>query len=263
MNVRFGALRDLIGSRLPRKQRPYEGIAGIYDRIMDHVEYDAWAEYIVRILHRFHPGARTILETACGTGSLALALRGKGYRLACLDLCPEMVRVAADKFRAANAPIPCAAADMAAIPVRGRFDAVVCIYDSINYLLEPARFRKAVAEAAALLDSGGLFIFDVCTVKNSELFFRDSSMTEVIGDVEYERICHYDPLERIQENRFIITRPGMPQVSEVHRQRIYSLAEVGSMIGSSPFTEIGRFDDMSFREGTERSERVHFVLRRI
>ncbi len=262
MSGRFGGLEDLFRSRLPHKRRPYEEIADLYDRIMDHVEYDAWADYLERVFVRFHPGVRRILETACGTGSFALLLHAKRYDVTCIDISPEMVRIAADKFRAEGIPPLCVAGDMAALPVKGSFDAVICLYDSINYILEPARFRRAVAEAANVLGAGGLFVFDVCTTRNSELYFRDSSMTERVGDTEYERICRYNPDTRIQENRFIISRPGLPQVSEIHRQKIYSLSEIGAMIRTAPFSVVGCFDDMSFREGSERSERVHYVLRR-
>jgi hypothetical protein len=50
---------------------------------------------------------------------------------------------------------------------------------------------------------------------------------------------------------------------ESHRQKIWYLAETSSMVGSAPFLELGRFDDMSFRPGTEQSEPVHFVFRRL
>jgi SAM-dependent methyltransferase len=250
-------------NRLPGKIPPYTAIAGIYDRIMNHVDYVSWMEYIDSVFSRFHSGVRTVLETASGTGSLAVLLRGRGYEVTCMDVSPEMICIASHKFRESGLSIRTVAGDMSALPFRTRFDAVICLYDSINYLVKPADFRKAVTETASVIESGGLFIFDVCTVRNSELFFRDNSMVDVIDMVEYERICRYDPVERIQENRFIVTRQDGSQLSEIHRQRIYTLEEIGEMIRHAPFEQVGRFDDMSFRSGTENSERVHFVLRRI
>lgn len=263
MAVRFGGgAREVIRGLFPRKSRPYAEIAGIYDRIMSHVNYLEWAQYLAEVFDRFHPGVRTVLETACGTGNLALLLHTMGYRLTCTDISPEMLGIAARKFRRAGAAIPAAVADMAFMPVRPRFDAVICMYDSMNYLTTPGKFRAAIRNAAGVLGPGGIFVFDVCTVRNSELFFRDGSVTETIAGVEYERVCRYDPVERIQENRFTIIRSGDSQIREVHRQRIYLLDEVEEMIAGAPFSVQGRFDDMTFRSGDERSERVHYVLRR-
>lgn len=262
MHMRFGGLRNAFQPRLSRSNHPYAAIAEIYDSIMDHVDYSIWADYLSSLFRRFHPQVKTVFETACGTGSLALHLHTMGYSFTGMDRSVEMLKIAASKFREAGLPQRLLAANMTAIPLKKRFDAVICVYDSINYLLEPDDFRKALREAAAITGNDGLFVFDVCTVKNSELFFKDSSMTDIVGDLEYERICRYDSARRIQENRFIISRNGKFRVTETHRQKIYLLDEIGRMIRESPFIEVGRYDDMSFRPGSESSERVHFVLKR-
>ena len=295
------------GPLIPPRCQPYAAIAGLYDRIMDHVNYGSWAEYISALFRRFHPGVQSVLDIACGTGSLALLLSTSGYSLTCTDLSPEMLKVASDKFRKAGLPVRFVAGSMTALPFGTPtcaehtlgtpftaldhpnvcncgvpnvcnstrwgavtrwgppFDAVLCIYDSINYRLEPSDFRRAVHQAASVAKKGGLFIFDVCTVKNSELFFREGSMVETCEDMTYQRICKYHSRTHIQENRFVISRNGKTLGIERHRQRIYYLDEITGMVFStkdSPFREVGRFNDMSFYTGTEDSERVHFVFRK-
>jgi hypothetical protein len=132
----------------------------------------------------------------------------------------------------------------------------------MNYLNTPGEFVKAVREIAFAVARGGLFVFDVCTVRNSELFFTDRAMVETFGDITYERICRYDRKKRIQENHFIFTKPDGNLVTESHRQKIYYLYEIGRMLEGAPFVELGMFDDMTFNPGSEESERVHFVLRK-
>jgi hypothetical protein len=126
-------------------------------------------------------------------------------------------------------------------------------------MTERNEFIETLFSVAQVLSVGGIFIFDVCTAKNSELFFSHHTVVENFGDIRYERLCTYDRAERIQENHFTIQRSGK-RISESHYQRIYRLTEIDEMIASSPFETMARYDDMSYLPGTENSERVHYVL---
>ena len=262
MSIHVGGLRDKFRIHRPQTRSPYSELARFYDRMMDHVDYASWAAYISSLFHHFGKDVHSLFEIACGTGSLAVELHRIGYELTCMDVSPDMLKAAAQKFKEKGMPPRLLAGSMSAIPVNAVYDAAICIYDSINYLVNPADFSKAVREAASITRRGGLFIFDVCTVKNSELFFDDREVTEFFEDVEYDRKCRYDPYKRIQKNFFIIRDHGKKQITESHNQKIYYLEEVAEMIQGSDFCEIGRFEDLSFDPGTEDSERVHFVLER-
>jgi len=238
---------------------PYTELADIYDRVMDHVDYPAWAQYIASLLRRFNVTGCDILDIACGTGSLPLELSILGFTVTCTDLSVPMLKKAAEKFRRNELPLRLFSSHMNTLPLDHTFDAVICIYDSINYVTSHEDFVKVLSQAASKLNNDGVFIFDVCTIKNSELFFSNHTMVENFGDIRYERFCRYDRKNRIQENHFSFYKHGL-RFTESHYQRIYRLNEIENMISESPLDELGRFDDMSFYPGSEDSERVHFVL---
>ena len=262
MKYGIGRFREHNAGTSQCRYRPYSELASVYDALMGHVNYTAWAEYIAAMFERFKPDVRTVLELACGTGSLSLELVRRGYSAAISDISPSMLKQAAGKFRELEMPVRIFAADMRTLPVTASFDAVLCLYDSMNYMKTPDDFSTAAREAASAVVSGGLFVFDVCTIRNSELFFTDRAMVETCGDITYERICRYDRENRIQENHFIFERPGGTLVTENHYQKIYRLDEIGRMLEGAPFIELGRFDDMSFDTGSELSERVHFAVQK-
>ena len=242
--------------------QPYARLARIYDRIMAHVDYDEWADYISSVFERFEIKVTNILEIACGTGSLSLLLQKKhGYNITGMDLSKDMLKSAANKFIKNRMPMRFLAADMTSIPLKSKFDAVLCLYDSMNYLKNPVDFKKAVEEISKVTEDRGLFIFDVCTLKNSLEFFSNKSMSEDLGYIKYERKCLFNDSKKIQENIFIIEQNGRRFI-ENHLQRIYTLDEVTDIISDSQFDTIGVFDDMSLNPGTENSERVHFVLQK-
>ena len=229
---------------------------------MDHVDYGEWADYISSIFDRFGIRVKNVLEIACGTGNLSLLLQKKhGYNITGMDLSPDMLKVAAGKFIKNRMPLRFFAADMTLIPLKSKFDAVLCMYDSMNYLKNTVDFKKAVEEVSKVTENQGLFIFDVCTLKNSMEFFSNKSMSEDLGYIKYERKCLFNNSKRIQENIFIIEQNGKRFI-ENHLQRIYTLDEITDIISDSQFNTIGVFDDMTFNPGTENSERVHFVLQK-
>ena len=55
-------------------QSPYQGLAPIYDYVMDHVNYGEWAAYIHALFARFAPDTTRVVDLACGTGNVSFAL---------------------------------------------------------------------------------------------------------------------------------------------------------------------------------------------
>lgn len=261
MSGTYGRISDTRNDFSGEHEKPYTELADIYDRVMNHVDYTVWAEYVSIILERYGILRGHILEIACGTGSLALELHKLGLSITGTDLSHSMLRKAREKYQKAGIPSRLCVSSMNTLPFDFRFDAVLCIYDSINYMTTPGDFIATINGVSDVLRDGGIFVFDVCTIKNSELFFTDHSMVENFGDVRYERLCRFNRRGNIQENHFVIQKNGRRYV-ENHYQKIYRLVEISDMIAMTPLVECGRFDDMSLLPGNEDSERVHFVLQK-
>ena len=77
----------------------YEFLAGCYDRFTYDVDYAAWADYIEKHFRRRGLPGKTVLDLACGTGSLTRELALRGYEMIGVDLSPEMLAEAAEKNR--------------------------------------------------------------------------------------------------------------------------------------------------------------------
>jgi len=261
VNIGFGSLPYAASEYKKKENYPYSELAEIYDHVMEHVDYISWAHYISSIFQHFNTDVKNILEVACGTGNLAIQLHKLGYDIICTDISFPMLVNAAEKFRKHEIPLKLFTSHMTGIPLTFKFDAVICIYDSINYLTAPEDFIRAINEVSEVTRKGGLFIFDVCTVKNSEMFFDNNSMVESFGSIKCERFCSFNKTSRIQENHFVIVK-DKKRYSESHYQKIYRLNEIRDMIKHTEFIDCGRYADMTFMPGTEESQRVHFVLQK-
>lgn len=142
----------------------YTSFARVYDRLMDTVDYAAWAAHYGRLMDACGvPRQGRCVECACGTGNLTLPLARAGYKMTGMDLSEDMLALAMEKARRAGVQAPFVRQDMRALSVPRRVDCVLCTCDGVNYLTEPAQTAEFFRAAYHALRPGGALIFDVST----------------------------------------------------------------------------------------------------
>lgn len=245
-----------------RTTSSYTCLAEIYDDIMEHVNYDLWADFSQEITHRYRIAGMHLLEIACGTGTLAKHMHTKGYQVTCIDLNHAMLKVAREKL---PRRVQLLQASMHQLPLRAvSYDIILCLYDSINYLTQPELIARFLADAVTLLNPNGVLLFDVCTEHNSKTYFANSKDSDTGKNYYYERISKYRTHTRIQENNFTIylkNGPHMITYHEEHRQRIYPLSDIEKLIKKNGSFTYEMFDGFTFKKPHKYSDRVHFALR--
>ncbi len=255
---------------------PYSRLAEFYDHLMNHVNYRRWADYIIALFDlateplssnhypRPHERVTTVLELACGTGKVLVELSRSGFEVYGLDLSPEMARYAAQRLRHEKFESRVWCGNMQHVATGIHMDAVICLYDSMNYCRHPHEMARVFEGMAHVVRPGGLFIFDVCTRWNCWKNFRNYVERDSFQNFSYHRHSYFHPIGNLQYNEFLIVddrNPG-PTLREKHVQRIYSLSEIRRLAANGFWEEVACFSGMSQRPGSERAERVHFVFRR-
>lgn len=253
---------DRNGSSHAEPARPYTALAAGYDFVMSHVDYETWAAYVQELLQRHRSEAASLLELGCGTGSLALLLQPRGdYRYVATDGSEAMLEVARRKAGEAEANIHFKTADFADFHFGEHFDAVLLLYDGLNYLLEEGAVLDMLRCTHAALVDGGIFIVDQSTPANSvnnEPYFESSDSRE---DFSYVRRSRFDPTSNLHRTT-IELRVGNRMFREEHMQRAYEIADVQDLVEEAGFFVEAAYDGFSFDAASEESERVHWVLRR-
>jgi dTDP-3-amino-3,4,6-trideoxy-alpha-D-glucopyranose N,N-dimethyltransferase len=136
----------------------YEKSARIYDLLYVGTgikDYQAETAELRRIIEESCPGAKTLLDVACGTGAHLAELR-QWYEVEGADLSPAMLSVARKRLPG----VPLHEADMRTLDLGRSFGAVICLFSSIGYITDPAEMRSAVARLAAHVAPGGVLILD-------------------------------------------------------------------------------------------------------
>lgn len=134
----------------------YKTFPQFYDAIMG--DMSSKVGFFQSIIEKHSPEAKSVLEIACGTGTLIEGL-SKRYTVAGLDLSPEMITVAKEKLPESDIRV----ADMTDFDFSKKFDVVMCVFDSINHLPELPMWSATFEKAATHLNDKGLFIFDFNT----------------------------------------------------------------------------------------------------
>jgi SAM-dependent methyltransferase len=129
--------------------------ARIYDAIYASIrDYPREAAELDRLIQDRRPGARTLLDVACGTGAHLEHLTA--YAAEGLDLDSEMLAVARERLP----NVPLHEGDMTGFDLGKRFDAVICMFSSIGYVRTEERLRSAVASMVRHLEPGGVLVVE-------------------------------------------------------------------------------------------------------
>ncbi|MCH8276703.1 MAG: methyltransferase domain-containing protein [Bacteroidetes bacterium] len=241
---------------------PYTLLADGYDSVMEHVDYDAWVDYIRVVFERIRTEPESILELGCGTGSFAVRyVARRPIRYLATDRSENMLRMARNKSAGFESGLEFARADFTNFSLDERFDAVLLLYDGLNYVLDLSAIGAVVRSVAGVLKAGGLFVFDQSTPVNSlsnEGDFEDEGCCDAFS---FTRRSDYHAGRRIHSNKFFL-HTGRGVFVEKHVQRVYEYAEIRFLLEDSPFDVIEAYDGFSLQPATDDSERIHWVVRK-
>ncbi len=262
---------------------PYVRFAAIYDRIMRPVGYEMWADYIVELAGLYGRQPRRILDLACGTGSSTLPFARRGYEVLGVDRSAAMLAVARGKVAQAGFPVEFIQADMRSFKVPKPVDLAICLFDSINYLLEPSDIAKTAAAVREALVPDGLFIFDANTR------YRLANIEDEVMAFDEEDFClvwrnSYDSSRevwRVELTGFLRSGaaggcaaqsgaqdgagPGdglFERFRETHEERAYGPEDLNWACEQAGLEVLGMFTAFGLEPAASDSSRVYVVAKR-
>lgn len=241
-------------------------VAPYYDELMRDVPYGSWVQYVFTLADRFQLEPRRILDLACGTGTISLMLEERGYEVVGIDGSAAMLAQARRKAAAVRRSIPFLEYDLRSFKAPGEFDLVLCLYDSLNNILEPEGVQDVCRCVRRALRPGGLFILDVNTeyALRANLFSQEYMSPK--APVQYRWKSRYDYGSRIctVDMEFWVIENGTRQhFQEVHQQRAYGQPELQRFLQTAGLEPLAAFDGPSLRQPRPQTDRMYMVARRL
>lgn len=140
----------------------YMGLARFYDDLTGDVPYEAFAQYYEYQFQKRGKDVKTLLDFACGTGTLTCMMARRGYEMIAADASSDMLMELMDKAYAMEDVEPplVLCQDAVSLDLNDVVDACYSSLDGINYI-HPEDLLELFRLLHLFIAPDGLLIFDV------------------------------------------------------------------------------------------------------
>lgn len=243
----------------------YERYAEIYDRSGQIGFSLRMIPHLLELLEQRGFQGETMLDLACGTGTVALAFAERGWRAYGVDASAAMLSQARQKAAETGLNLLLSQQDMRAFTLPEPVDLVTCLFDSLNYLLAIEDLRQTFARVAAHLKPGGLFVCDMNTIWalqeiwDHHTYFQDGEDLSVVMQSEYAEEAHIVAVKVVA----FLARDGLyERIEETHLERGYHERTVAAAMERAGLAVLDRYEAFAFDPPNSRTPRILWVATR-
>ncbi len=215
----------------------FDAYAGYYNLLYKDKNYNSEAEYIDKLIKKYKPGARKILDLGCGTGKHDFIFAEKGYDVTGVELSEKMLRSAEENLKSHSSvpeKLKFIQGDIKEVRSSEKFDVIVSLFHVMSYQTKNEDVQQTLETVREHLDKDGIFIFDfwygpaVLTVKPEPRVKNLESENLFV-----ERFA--EPVLKINENVVdvnykvkIMQKPEGPDnvINETHSMRYFFIPEM-------------------------------------
>ncbi len=229
----------------------YSVLAKFYDDLVkDDKATQDWVDLITNYTNQ-----TSLLELACGSAEITLALAKLGYQIDATDLSDEMLKEAKEKD--VKQLVNFFQLNMSTFQLDKKYDTILCLCDSINYITQIEALQTMIKDVYEHLHPHGVFIFDMHSQDRLEEFREEFYEEGSIGEYQYSwsimsedenlyhNFCFYDSQARVQQ--------------EQHVQRVYT-PEIITEILSPYFTFEVKTDFIN--DGLVEGEKYFYICKK-
>lgn len=243
----------------------YEDFAYIYDRLMEDVDYEEWADYIEELFSRYDIAPKDIGDLACGTGNITTIMAGRGYNVIGIDSSQDMLLVAQEKARKRGLRIPFVCQDMRDIALHRNVDALLIMCDGINYILDDRDLDRVLSKIYNILNPGGLLLFDISSHYKLSSILGNNLMADDDGDISLIWQNTFDEERDIctMELAFFVREGSCyRRFDETHVQRAHHIHNIYKKLEQKGFVNINCYGHLTFDGPQKKDQRYMFAAQR-
>lgn len=247
----------------------YGMFAQFYDTLLreEGFDYSFLADHLLRVFREYAgKEPQTMLDLACGTGSLALQLYHRGKDMIAVDGSPEMLAIAQEKCFREQADILFVCQELSELDLYGTVQGAVCTLDSINHLIVQADLEAFFKRLYCFLEPGSFFLFDCNTRYKQETVLADNCFvleTDQLFCVWQNSYDAQTQLTEIELDFFVQEAPFYRRYRETFAERVYSPQALEGMLKAAGFCLIDILDGYTMDHPTPKCERNLLIAKRL
>src|SRR5512133_2667996 len=207
------------------------------------------------------PSGARVLDVPCGQGRHAHLLAEAGFDVDGLDYSADLLTLARD--RGTGRRLRYTEGDMRRLPARwsGRFDAVVNLFTSFGFFLDPRDDERVVREFARVLKPGGLFVFHGGSRDGVMARFLERDWWKANDGTIVAHERSFDPLSGVLTIRSTFEGPRASGERE-HRIRLFTATRLAELCAAAGMIVTEAFDGFRDRPLSRRSSEMMLVARK-
>lgn len=239
----------------------YEFLAASYDELMRDADYARRADFVEKLfLRAAKREVHTVLDLACGTGTMTCLLTERGYELISVDGSEDMLMEAREKAQGVSGGPPLFLhQSMPRLDLNDTVDASICCLDSLNYLTSPRDVKRTFERLRLFVSPGGALVFDVharpkLEAMDGQVYLDEDDDVYCVWRTEFRRgILDYcvDLFTRQPDGAW-------ERETELHRQRYYSVEDLTQWLQEAGFADIRTYGDCRLRRPNATDGRIYF-----
>lgn len=214
----------------------YDRFVPFYDAAHAFKDYGGEADYVAEVIRRHHPGARSLLDVACGTGRHLEHLR-REFEVEGVDVNRQFLDIARRRLPG----VTLHEGDMREFDLGRTFDVVTVLFSSITLVQTTAAMQTAVATLARHVATRGLLLVEPLWEPDAH---REGELKLNVVDKPELKIAWVYANERVGdvahwENHFLVATPdGIDSFVEVHEAGLFTDAQYRHAFASAGLAEI-------------------------
>jgi SAM-dependent methyltransferase len=247
------------GSFNANSARPYSHLAANYDSTVGIPFFQRTRRIFERLVRLYDIRFRTAADIGCGTGLFARYLN-RAWRVPVfgVDISAEMLRIAVRQCRGQR--ICLLKQDIRRLRLPHCVDLITCNFDTLNHLVGDGDLLQTFRSVCQNLNAGGHFIFDM-VLQCQPLGTASQYVRRFLsGQQVVTQHVSWHSRRRLLSIVVSIQAPGTwNKVVEKHKERAYSLTEIGDALHEAGFITRGIHDGATLALPTDCPPRIVVV----
>jgi SAM-dependent methyltransferase len=252
----------------------FNSYAQYYDLLYKDKDYQQETNYLLNLIDKYQPEAKSILEMGCGTGMHAELIAKRNFNVHGIDQSAEMVARAIKHSKSLNLfsedQLSFSVGDIRSYRSKNKYDVVLSLFHVMSYQITDNDLLAVLSTVEQHLVPNGILIFDCWygpavltdrprvrnkTYEDSTILINRKSLPKLKMEINQVEVC-------FQISVTDKTTGKKEQFNEIHHMRYFFDHEIKLLIAKKNLTLLKNEEWLTGNVPDEKSWYVTYIIKR-